>query len=281
LGYSEAQAETKCPVAPAPHCHADRDGDCNWKDCPQEANNRANYQTVCPLYREEDESELAPAPVATPSLASLPRCPKCKSADIIRVSHKQNECMSCHHKFEHPVYLAPVATTPDESNAMAFRAEFQHQGIYFCIVSERIDAEDWLKEKMAALPGSTDAKIIPLFSAEQFVAPVATEETPQDELARMVNDLCEAISRIRWARGTDKLDAAIFEAVRLQGIADAGGYAKLAAPPPTGTPEPLRKALRKSTDMMQNYMPMSWSEQIAENRQALATAPPQEREAGK
>ena len=31
------------------HCHSGRDGDCNWEDCPQEANNRANYQSYCPL----------------------------------------------------------------------------------------------------------------------------------------------------------------------------------------------------------------------------------------
>jgi hypothetical protein len=41
------------------------------------------------------------------------------------------------------------------------------------------------------------------------------------QAARDTNDLCEAISRIRWARGTDKLDAAIFEAVRIQSIVDA------------------------------------------------------------
>ncbi len=61
--------------------------------------------------------------------------------------------------------------------------------------------------------------------------PVQPEGERVREAARMINDLCEAISRIRWARGTDKLDAAIYEAVRLQGIADAGGYAKLAATP--------------------------------------------------
>lgn len=42
-----------------------------------------------------------------------------------------------------------------------------------------------------------------------------------EQTARDVNDFCEAISRIRWARGTDKLDAAIFEAVRVQSIIDA------------------------------------------------------------
>lgn len=32
-------------------CHAGSDGDCNWSECPQEANNRANYQSICPLTR--------------------------------------------------------------------------------------------------------------------------------------------------------------------------------------------------------------------------------------
>lgn len=36
-------------------CHAGRDGDCNWKHCPQEANNRANYQTCCPLMTDEQK----------------------------------------------------------------------------------------------------------------------------------------------------------------------------------------------------------------------------------
>lgn len=36
-------------------CHASRDGDCNWKECPQEANNRADYQTCCPLMTDEQK----------------------------------------------------------------------------------------------------------------------------------------------------------------------------------------------------------------------------------
>jgi len=37
-------------------CHAGRDGECNWKHCPQEANNRANRQPHCPLdVRDEDD----------------------------------------------------------------------------------------------------------------------------------------------------------------------------------------------------------------------------------
>lgn len=38
-------------------CHASRgDGECNWQHCPQEANNRANYQPHCPLdVRNEDD----------------------------------------------------------------------------------------------------------------------------------------------------------------------------------------------------------------------------------
>jgi hypothetical protein len=39
------------------HCHAGKDGDCNWKDCPQEANNRANYQSYCPLAAADDAKD--------------------------------------------------------------------------------------------------------------------------------------------------------------------------------------------------------------------------------
>jgi hypothetical protein len=39
------------------HCHAGRDGDCNWKECPQEANNRANWKDVCPLAEDEDDED--------------------------------------------------------------------------------------------------------------------------------------------------------------------------------------------------------------------------------
>jgi hypothetical protein len=53
--------------------------------------------------------------------------------------------------------------------------------------------------------------------------------SPQDR--KDVNDLCEAVSRIRWARGTDKLDAAIFEAVRIQSIVDASHVTQRAAVP--------------------------------------------------
>ncbi len=35
-------------------CRAGGDGDCNWEDCPQEANNRANRQSWCPLARRDD-----------------------------------------------------------------------------------------------------------------------------------------------------------------------------------------------------------------------------------
>ena len=51
---------------------------------------------------------------------------------------------------------------------------------------------------------------------------------------RDINDLCEAISRIRWARGTSKLDEAIFEAVKIQSIIDSSR--PLAAT--SGTPAP-------------------------------------------
>jgi hypothetical protein len=54
---------------------------------------------------------------------------------------------------------------------------------------------------------------------EEVFAEELAVASPQDR--KDVNDLCEAISRIRWARGTNKLDAAIFEAVRVQSIIDA------------------------------------------------------------
>lgn len=31
------------------HCHAGRDGECIWGRCPQDADGRANYQTLCVL----------------------------------------------------------------------------------------------------------------------------------------------------------------------------------------------------------------------------------------
>lgn len=43
------EAEGTFAPASAPSCHADSDGDCGWAQCPQEANNRANYQSWCPL----------------------------------------------------------------------------------------------------------------------------------------------------------------------------------------------------------------------------------------
>lgn len=37
-------------------CRASRgDGECNWKQCPQEHDGRANYRSVCPLYVEPEE----------------------------------------------------------------------------------------------------------------------------------------------------------------------------------------------------------------------------------
>ena len=54
IEYRKVRQPSPAVERPA-HCHAGSDGDCNWKDCPQEANNRANYQKVCPLLREEDE----------------------------------------------------------------------------------------------------------------------------------------------------------------------------------------------------------------------------------
>lgn len=38
-------------------CHAGQDGDCFWPECPQEANNRANYQQWCPLAGDPNEDE--------------------------------------------------------------------------------------------------------------------------------------------------------------------------------------------------------------------------------
>lgn len=35
------------------HCHAGKDGDCNWIDCPQ----TANYQSICPLYKAAVEAD--------------------------------------------------------------------------------------------------------------------------------------------------------------------------------------------------------------------------------
>jgi hypothetical protein len=67
-------------------------------------------------------------------------------------------------------------------------------------------------------------------------AALAARPVPAEgaQARRDVNDLCEAISRIRWARGTGKLDAAIFEAVRIQSIVDASHAA--AASPVTAAP---------------------------------------------
>lgn len=41
-------------VAREASCQAGNDGDCDWRFCPQEANNRANYQPSCPLLRDDD-----------------------------------------------------------------------------------------------------------------------------------------------------------------------------------------------------------------------------------
>lgn len=51
------EAVDKCEAS-QPYCHAGKDGDCNWQDCPQEANNRANWRDVCPLARDEAEEGL-------------------------------------------------------------------------------------------------------------------------------------------------------------------------------------------------------------------------------
>lgn len=41
-----------------PPCHADTDGECNWKDCPQ----KVEYQQYCPLAKalEEHQRKLDP-----------------------------------------------------------------------------------------------------------------------------------------------------------------------------------------------------------------------------
>lgn len=57
--YAPEHRPDRRPVHPSSrdtpqYCHAGSDGECNWKDCPQEANNRANYQTFCPLATSRD-----------------------------------------------------------------------------------------------------------------------------------------------------------------------------------------------------------------------------------
>lgn len=38
------------------YCHADRDGDCSWKECPQLADNEPEATgRDCPLWEEDDE----------------------------------------------------------------------------------------------------------------------------------------------------------------------------------------------------------------------------------
>lgn len=83
--------------------------------------------------------------------------------------------------------------------------------------------------------------------AESAIPPLAaqapkpsTSPVPSPQDRKDVNDLCEAISRIRWARGTDKLDAAIFEAVRVQSIIDAS-HTTAPASLSTGRLEGLRR----------------------------------------
>lgn len=49
------EAEAFAPPAEMKGCHAGRDGECDWKQCPQEANGRANYQPRCPLATPEDD----------------------------------------------------------------------------------------------------------------------------------------------------------------------------------------------------------------------------------
>lgn len=34
-----------------PYCYSGRDGDCYWKDCPQEKDNGAHRQSYCPYAR--------------------------------------------------------------------------------------------------------------------------------------------------------------------------------------------------------------------------------------
>lgn len=36
-------------------CHAGKDGDCYWIECPQEKDGRVHYQNVCPLIVESDD----------------------------------------------------------------------------------------------------------------------------------------------------------------------------------------------------------------------------------
>jgi hypothetical protein len=38
-------------------CHAGLDGECYWSKCPQEADDRANYQSWCPLASREVDDD--------------------------------------------------------------------------------------------------------------------------------------------------------------------------------------------------------------------------------
>ncbi len=37
-------------------CQSGSDGECNWAHCPQEKDNRAKYQVICPLYKHPEEA---------------------------------------------------------------------------------------------------------------------------------------------------------------------------------------------------------------------------------
>lgn len=50
-------AAKEAEVFAAPRCHAASDGECSWAQCPQEANNRANYKSWCPLAAKHDDDD--------------------------------------------------------------------------------------------------------------------------------------------------------------------------------------------------------------------------------
>lgn len=53
----DAAKEAEVFAPPPSKCHADSDGDCGWEHCPQESNNRANYQSWCPLAARRSDDD--------------------------------------------------------------------------------------------------------------------------------------------------------------------------------------------------------------------------------
>lgn len=73
-GPGHGAERTREEAEPAPgslhRCHAGRDGDCDWRWCPQERDGRAHYQMACPLWDvAADLDECAPyRPLPYPDL---------------------------------------------------------------------------------------------------------------------------------------------------------------------------------------------------------------------